>query len=109
MAIVRTYLIDLGSEDGHPTATYAIEHTDGSVTRKVVRLPELEDGRPAINGQVARLWQDGMTLRDYFAAQGLGWLLNQVTGENMNELAKSAYQLADAMLKARAASISEER
>lgn len=74
-------------------------------------MATINDGGPAfpqyheamINGQVARLWQDGMTLRDYFAAQGLGWLLNQVTGESMDELAKSAYQLADAMLKARAA------
>lgn len=48
--------------------------------------------------------QEGMTLRDYFAAkamtaiypdvQGLGW---------QKECAKCAYELADAMLEARAA------
>lgn len=54
--------------------------------------------------------QQGMTLRDYFAAHALGGLLvrnwgDPTTGlppENVHELwAKAAYMTADAMLKAR--------
>ena len=51
----------------------------------------------------------GMTLRDYFAAAALpvAWKAYEsfaVIGDNANqELAKAAYQIADAMLKAREA------
>jgi hypothetical protein len=51
----------------------------------------------------------GMTLRDYFAAAALqvAWKAYEsfaVIGDNSNqELAKAAYQIADAMLKARGA------
>ncbi len=49
--------------------------------------------------------QEGMTLRDYFAAKTLqGLLANSKTNLSdweVNENAKYAYQQADAMLKAR--------
>lgn len=43
----------------------------------------------------------GMTLRDYFAAESLAGLM--VVGGSYEELATSAYRMADAMLKAREA------
>ena len=50
------------------------------------------------------LWQ-GMTLRDYFAAKAItghladgGWKCDQ---SHFDDVAKGAYRLADAMLKAR--------
>lgn len=42
--------------------------------------------------------QDGMSLRDYFAAKALAAL---VAAENPPQAAKQAYQYADAMLAAR--------
>ena len=48
--------------------------------------------------------QDGMTLRDYFAAKAMqGLLANSETNRawGVNENAKYAYEQADAMLKAR--------
>lgn len=47
--------------------------------------------------------QQGMTLRDYFAAQAI---TGAVTGEvvqqeDLDEMARSAYSMADAMLRAR--------
>jgi len=51
----------------------------------------------------------GMSLRDYFAAKAMqGFITNLDTGEerliDVPQLAKSAYSIADAMLKAREAS-----
>lgn len=53
--------------------------------------------------------QSGMTLRDYFAAKALsGWLASYpddnshpVVAGNSDDVAKYAYMMADAMLKAR--------
>jgi hypothetical protein len=50
--------------------------------------------------------QDGMTLRDYFAAQAMQGLLARIGNDKMNVhdvLAQRTYQIADAMLKAREA------
>ena len=49
---------------------------------------------------------EGMTLRDYFAAKAMQGLLAYATHKGIyappdNELASAAFQLADAMLKAR--------
>jgi hypothetical protein len=48
---------------------------------------------------------DGMTLRDYFAAQAMQALLRQYPDHLMNspasEVASDAYSMADAMLAAR--------
>jgi hypothetical protein len=43
---------------------------------------------------------EGMTLRDYFAAKAMQTVLSSSSGHHKN-IAELAYQLADAMLKAR--------
>ena len=51
-------------------------------------------------------YSEGMTLRDYFAAQAMPEILAQMDVCNGKELTNSAwiaYQMADAMLKAREA------
>jgi hypothetical protein len=50
-------------------------------------------------------YRDGMTLRDYFAAQAMQGLLAADTGFTMYsaEISKIAYDQADAMMKAREA------
>lgn len=46
--------------------------------------------------------QDGMTLRDFFAAKALAAIYESSDGETTyDEMADSAYSIADAMLKAR--------
>lgn len=50
--------------------------------------------------------QEGMTLRDYFAAKAMQGILvnterNQFSFSETGEIASKAYELADAMLKAR--------
>ena len=47
--------------------------------------------------------QTGITLRDYFAAAALTGLMEQAGVFHDKELAKWAYEFADAMLKAREA------
>ncbi len=51
----------------------------------------------------ANLPQDGMTLRDYFAAKAMtGLLTAETVGEYSNEhVAEISYRIADAMMKAR--------
>lgn len=45
--------------------------------------------------------QYGMTLRDYFAAKAMLGLLNSTRISQPDWIAKDAYEMADAMLKAR--------
>jgi hypothetical protein len=45
--------------------------------------------------------QQGMDLRDYFAARAMQAELTNYAGSNWDRVAKSAYEVADAMLKAR--------
>lgn len=65
--------------------------------------------RPAVFTEVhglASVEQDGMTMRDYFAAKAMqGMLANQHPYQASDEhmFARDAYVLADAMLKAREA------
>jgi hypothetical protein len=49
------------------------------------------------------LAQDGMTLRDYFAAKAMQGMLSENSGIRYptDELAKFAYAVADEMMKAR--------
>jgi hypothetical protein len=49
------------------------------------------------NGHSAN--QDGMNLRDYFAAKAMQKF--ECSGQNINEIAKIAYKMADAMMEAR--------
>ena len=53
----------------------------------------------AIDNQVL---DDGMTLRDYFAAKAMQALLS-IQGGTLEKDAEVAYKMADAMLKARTA------
>jgi hypothetical protein len=57
-------------------------------------------GTPTFDKDANRtVWQEGMDLRDYFAAkamQNFSWI-----GENNNECAVSCYEIADAMMEAR--------
>ena len=70
---------------------------------------EINDGGPAFphfkfaeNGKVEILPQDGMTLRDYFAAKALDALISLPhTKGTETEFAEWAYAYADAMLAAR--------
>ena len=45
-------------------------------------------------------YNEGMTLRDYFAAKAM---LRTSVGSSYEQLAKTAYEIADAMMKAREA------
>ena len=45
--------------------------------------------------------QDGMDLRDYFAAKCIRLFLNEGSFNNPEAAAKTAYEYADAMMKAR--------
>jgi len=50
--------------------------------------------------------QEGMTLRDYFAANAMSSFIHEVFSGNLTDhgygsVARHAYQMADAMLKAR--------
>jgi hypothetical protein len=51
------------------------------------------------NGETVK-YVTGMTLRDYFAAKAM---LRTSVGSSYEQLAKTAYEIADAMLKAREA------
>jgi hypothetical protein len=62
----------------------------------------INDGGPAFPTPAGIQHNDGMTLRDYFAAAALQGNLIEPTANN-EEVAKCAYQLADAMLRAREA------
>lgn len=61
------------------------------------------------HNNVLQYQEEGMTLRDYFAAKALsGWLASYpescthpIVAGNADEVAKHSYMLADAMLNAR--------
>ena len=55
------------------------------------------------HGSMGEVTNDGMTLRDYFAAKAMtGLLTAEIVGEYSNEhVAEIAYRIADAMMKAR--------
>ena len=45
---------------------------------------------------------EGMDLRDYFAAKAMQyWLSNPIDNRQIEKLCEGAYQIADAMMKAR--------
>lgn len=55
-----------------------------------------------VSGDWSQIKEKGMTLRDYFAAKAMQGLVAN-NGSNPFEIAKAAYVVADAMLKARGA------
>lgn len=68
-------------------------------------MSKINDGGPAFPfiDSASPLEHSGMTLRDYFAAKALlaGWAANKPPAYDDETRAKYAYELADAMLKAR--------
>ena len=58
------------------------------------------NGGPAFPiGSTPEEWGNGMTLRDYFAAKAMqNYICDDYT---LDAIAKAAYEMADAMLKAR--------
>lgn len=62
-----------------------------------------DTGGPAFPVQSAADWQaHGMTLRDWFAGKAMqAYLTAPDTGWEFDEVARAAYKMADAMLKAR--------
>jgi len=72
-------------------------------------MPHKEDGGPAFplgqaqyqkDGSVANLWQPGMSLRDYLAAQAMVALI-RVGYPHDEAVADRAYWMADTMLAKR--------
>lgn len=57
----------------------------------------------SVSGQLVNGWgSEGMTLRDYFAAKAMqGALANPEVKESAGARSEWAYEIADAMLKAR--------
>jgi hypothetical protein len=45
--------------------------------------------------------EQGMTLRDYFAAKAMQWMMVDTEIPNCTHIAKESYRMADAMMKAR--------
>jgi len=70
------------------------QHTSGSRKRQI--MDKIEQAFPNPH----RTDMTGMTLRDYFAAKAM---LRTSVGSSYENLAKTAYEIADAMLKAREA------
>ena len=67
-------------------------------------MSQINTGGPAFPNEGFNGWgkpQEGMTLRDYFAAKAMQGLMDAAMP--MPEIAQAAYQMADAMLKARQA------
>jgi hypothetical protein len=63
------------------------------------RLGVIQDTRGISINQAQ---QDGMDLRDYFAAKAMAhWLSIPLGQDQLAIVAKSAYEVADAMMKAR--------
>jgi hypothetical protein len=59
-------------------------------------------GGPAFPTPAHNLQNDGMSLRDYFAAKAMQSMILTVKREqDVNIISKAAYQLADDMIKAR--------
>ena len=55
-----------------------------------------------VSGDWSQIKEKGMTLRDYFAAKAMeGSRSRNSRYETWDDLAKDAYEIADAMLKAR--------
>ena len=66
-------------------------------------MSKINTGGPAFpsHGSMGEVTQEGMTLRDYFAAKAMQGLMDAAMP--MPEIAQAAYQMADDMLKEREA------
>lgn len=96
---------DLLQKDS-PEMLTGIREADLQILRRRI---EDTTGGPAFPAHPSAMGDhDGMTLRDYFAAKAMqGFITNIDPGEerliDVPQLAKSAYSIADTMLKAREA------
>jgi hypothetical protein len=72
------------------------EHTSGWRKRQIMEHTKMEQAFPNPH----RTDMTGMSLRDYFAAKAM---LRTSVNTSYEDLAKTAYKIADAMLKAREA------
>jgi hypothetical protein len=70
------------------------EHTSGWRKRQIMEHTKMEQAFPNPH----RTDMTGMTLRDYFAAKAM---LRIGVNTSYEDLAKTAYKIADAMMKAR--------
>ena len=62
-------------------------------------LEKIDSADPNVMNPVSH---GGMDLRDYFAAKVIGyWLSYPIDEQRMDKLSKCAYEVADAMMKAR--------
>lgn len=59
-----------------------------------------QEGDPAYNGPT-KVYRSGMDLRDYFAAEIIGELVVFHPEKDADVLAKIAYEISDAMMRAR--------
>lgn len=69
-------------------------------------MADINTGGPAFPTPAHNLANDGMTLRDYFAAKAMQGIIGRPdssTNWSTEIYARSAYAMADAMLKAREA------
>lgn len=67
-------------------------------------MSAVDDGGAAFAAATDYTFQQGMTLRDYFAAQAMNGLMRYPNGgATPTEWATAAYQFADAMIAARKA------
>ena len=66
-------------------------------------FPEVDSHQEGVGGEYWTRVQScgGMTLRDYFAAKAMQELLSQDVYDHFDGVAKDAYMMANAMLKAR--------
>jgi hypothetical protein len=64
-------------------------------------FPEIAYKAPAGGGSHIMTVYGGMTLRDYFAAKAMQGMMHDVSQPVGEVIAEWAYQVADAMLKAR--------
>ena len=66
-------------------------------------FPVLDTSQNLATGEttVHQACYSGMTLRDYFAAQAMQGMIAAAENYQTHELAQYAYEVADAMLKAR--------
>ena len=62
---------------------------------------ERSPGEPYPQGSMGMGPQEGMTLRDYFAAKAMNKAIDLWPGQNFTMVAGFCYDIADAMLKAR--------
>ncbi len=68
-----------------------------------MKKPEKQPAFPAIHAPLGCYIEQGMTLRDYFAAKAMQAIVSReaCTNRESNSIPSDAYMIADAMLKAR--------